>query len=533
MFLLLCFCAAPAAAAPRPALLLPEGLVISSITIETHNVFETELPEEDKAAYRAANRIHRITREYVIMRELLFEVGDQYNADLAAETERLLRALPFIRRAEIEPVSNRDGTVTVTVRTYDAWSLELVGNYKRAGGATAIKAGLAEDNILGLGKSGSAVYSNSWGAASTDFKYKDRQFLNYKRMQYAMAARTAPGSQSLLLSLDRPFFASIARKATGASLNYAAAPDEGETRRRVEAGVYYGVSMAPSPRRTRRFTFGLLVRRAESTGPVPDRDRSLTLQLGAEWEELDFLMVRRIRKFTHDEDYNLGLGVFPTLGLAPAIRSLGAMETRFVPGIKLTKGFTWGDQLLFLDSGYSSSYANGYNSDIRTYLDASYFLRGLRYQTIALHTRADLAWRIDDDEQLTLGEFNGLRGYGVDQFKGSRRFLSNAEDRVFVWDELFRLIDIGAVFFFDSGYAWPAESPVRLRDLKNSVGLGLRAAPSVAAEYSAPKPILSRPKAESRSGTNSEIRKVWPKPEKRVRSTPEASTRGWAPMSPA
>ena len=126
----------------------------------------------------------------------------------------------------------------------------------------------------------------------------------------------------------------------------------------------------------------------------------------------------------------------------------------------------------------SSRYANGYNSDVRASLDAAYFLRGLRYQTIALHTGVDLAWRAGPDEPLTLGEFNGLRGYGVDQFKGSRRFLFNAEDRVFVWDDLFSLMDIGAVVFFDSGYAWPAGGPVRLSDLKNSAGLGLRVAPS-------------------------------------------------------
>jgi outer membrane translocation and assembly module TamA len=54
----------------------------------------------------------------------------------------------------------------------------------------------------------------------------------------------------------------------------------------------------------------------------------------------------------------------------------------------------------------------------------------------------------------------------------------NIEDRIYVWDDLFRLLDIGAVAFVDSGYVWPAASVVRVADLKNSVGLGLRVAPS-------------------------------------------------------
>lgn len=476
--LLLCLSAAPLSAAPRASLQLPAGLVISTITIETHNVFEMELPEENKLLYRTANRVHRITREHVILRELLFEAGDRYDAALAAETERLLRGLPFVRRAEITPVVNKDGTVTVTVRTYDAWTLEVVANYKRAGAATAIKAGLAEDNIMGLGKSGSAVYSNDWGAASADFKYKDRQFLNYKRMQYSIAARTAPGAKSLTLALDRPFYASIARSAVGGSISYAASPAGVYTRRAINTDVYYGLSMAPSTQRTRRFKFGLVAHRSESTGPLPARNRSVMFQLGAEWEELDFLTVRRIRKFTHDEDYNLGLGVFPALGLAPAIPSLGATQTQLVPSLRVSKGFTWGDQLLFLNSAYSSKYANGYNSDVKASLDAAYFLRGLRYQTLAFHLGADITWRTGPEGLLTLGEFNGLRGYGVGQFKGRRRFLCNLEDRVYVWDDLLSLMDIGAVFFFDSGYAWPSAGPVRLSDLKNSVGLGLRVAPS-------------------------------------------------------
>ncbi|HBA59475.1 MAG TPA: hypothetical protein DCZ92_01360 [Elusimicrobia bacterium] len=490
--LLLCFCAAPLEAAPREALRLPAGLVISSITIDANNVFETELPAENKILYRAANRIHRITRDPVIMRELLFAVGDLYNTALVAETERNLRALPYIRRAEIEPVITKNGTVDIIVHTYDSWTLELVVGYKRAGGATSMKAGIAEENIMGQGKSGSAVYSNDWGAASADLKYKDRQLLNYKRLQYSMAAHTSAGNKALSVLLERPFYASIARSAMGGTAGYTEAPYGDFSRRTAEAGVNYGISMKPSAERTRRFKFGLLARRAESTGPVPAAERAVIFQLGAELEELDFLTVRRINKFTHDEDYNLGLGIFPSVGLAPAIGALGATQTQIIPGVKVSKGLTWGTQLLLLNGSYSSSYANGDNNGLKAAFNASYFLRGLKYQTLALHLGLDLGWRLDPAQPLTLGEFNGLRGYGVDQFTGSRRFLLNLEDRVYVWDNLFQLLDIGTVFFFDSGYVWPSSGAVKLSDLKNSVGLGLRVAPSRSANNSPVRIDLAR-----------------------------------------
>ena len=56
--LLLGLLAAPLAAAPPRRPRLPSGLAIASITIETHNVFDTDSPPEDKLLYRMANRVH-------------------------------------------------------------------------------------------------------------------------------------------------------------------------------------------------------------------------------------------------------------------------------------------------------------------------------------------------------------------------------------------------------------------------------------------------------------------------------------------
>jgi len=149
-----------------------------------------------------------------------------------------------------------------------------------------------------------------------------------------------------------------------------------------------------------------------------------------------------------------------------------------LPGVLVRKGFTWGSQLLLLNSGYSSTYVNGGNGNRVLSFDASHYVRGLKYQTLAFHTRFDLGWHLNPDSPLTLGEFNGLRGYGLNQFAGNRRFLFNIEDRIYVWDGLLRVMDFGMVVFYDSGYVWPESRPVKLGDLKNSVGLGLRMAPS-------------------------------------------------------
>jgi hemolysin activation/secretion protein len=142
------------------------------------------------------------------------------------------------------------------------------------------------------------------------------------------------------------------------------------------------------------------------------------------------------------------------------------------------KGYTWSNQLLLLKSGYGSKYVNGHNGNRVASFDAAYYLRQFRFQTLAFHTGVSMGWMLDPDNQLVLGEVNGLRGYGLGEFKGSKSVLFNVEDRIYVYDDFLRVMDVGAVVFFDSGYVWPAAAGAKMRDLKNSVGMGLRVAPS-------------------------------------------------------
>lgn len=474
--LLLCLHAAPLAAAPSRRASLPAGRVIASIKIEAHNVFDTDVPPENKLLYRLANRAHIRTFDAVIERELLFAVGDRLDPLLIEESERKLRSMPFIRRAEITAAENPAGTVDVVVRTYDSWTLEVVASFKRAGGTTSLKAGLAEHNILGQGKSLSAVYSKDGASQSRAFAYTDPQFLHYKRLRYSISALSAPGSRQFSMAVNRPFYASIARRSAGTSIAYGETRLGLETRKSGELGASYGVALATSTRRTRRVTFGVLSRRSETTGAARDLEQLNYLTLGGDWQELDFLTARRIQNFTRDEDFNLGLGIFPSVAWAP--KPLGSTRSQIEPRLDVAKGFALSNQLLLLKSGYRSKYVNGGNGNRVASFDASYFLRRFRFQTLAAHTSLDLGWQLDEVSQLALGELNGLRGYGLGDFRGSRRFLFNLEDRIYVYDDLFRLLDVGSVVFYDSGYAWPDSSSIKLADLKSSVGVGLRVASS-------------------------------------------------------
>ena len=93
---------------------------IGKIEIVIGDVFDLAKPEEDIWIGRTANHLHVTTRETVIRRVLLFAEGDPVRERRIYETERLLRALPFIKNARIDPVVQPDGTVVARVWVRDA-----------------------------------------------------------------------------------------------------------------------------------------------------------------------------------------------------------------------------------------------------------------------------------------------------------------------------------------------------------------------------------------------------------------------------
>ena len=100
---------------------------------------------------------HVITRDEVIRGFLLLRVGDKCSELRRSESERILRAQPFIADASIEAVANRRGGVILDVRTIDEASLVLSGAV--AGSSPAVRgARVGSGNIAGLGISSSFTW---------------------------------------------------------------------------------------------------------------------------------------------------------------------------------------------------------------------------------------------------------------------------------------------------------------------------------------------------------------------------------------
>ena len=127
-----------------------DGIPIDSIIIDNRNIFDTGDPAYSGFVFSLANKLHMVTREAVIRREVLLEVGQPFQSEIAAETARNLRSRFHLYNAWIEVDSLPGGNLVVRVVTIDVWS--IVGGITLAtdGGETDASFGFEERNLLGL-----------------------------------------------------------------------------------------------------------------------------------------------------------------------------------------------------------------------------------------------------------------------------------------------------------------------------------------------------------------------------------------------
>lgn len=122
------------------------GRRIASIEIVRNPIF----PTDTVRLHRWGNRIHALTREGVIRRDLLFRVGDCVDPEVLARNQQLLRSRDYLSNAEIElrPDPDDSTAVAVVVRTFDRWTISADVSVKSRG-RTMI--GVSDANLFGWG----------------------------------------------------------------------------------------------------------------------------------------------------------------------------------------------------------------------------------------------------------------------------------------------------------------------------------------------------------------------------------------------
>ena len=123
-----------------------EGKTVGEVRIEREQVFDPD----GNWLERTGNKLHVLTRERIIRRDLLFRTGDSFDPELVVRSQQLLRSRPYISdtRVEVLPDSLDTTHVDIVLHTRDNWTITLDAGL-RGEGRTMV--GISDVNILGTG----------------------------------------------------------------------------------------------------------------------------------------------------------------------------------------------------------------------------------------------------------------------------------------------------------------------------------------------------------------------------------------------
>ncbi|HEX3950725.1 MAG TPA: hypothetical protein VHW95_12790 [Steroidobacteraceae bacterium] len=476
---------------PSDAALEAAGAIIGNVEIATHNIFDESDAREDNGLFRLADRLHIRTKHATIRAQLLFASGDKYLARKLAETERVLRLLPYVYDARIVPVRYADGKVDIRVITKDVWTLSPGISFGRSGGTNDTKFNLQDSNFLGWGKTLQVSRGSTVDRTSNTVGWIDPNVLGSRWTSKLTYADSSDGSQRSALvtrpffSLDTPWSTNISASSfdrTISRYNLGNIVDQfadRETSYELSGGLSGGLIDGW----TKRWTFGMRYdRNVFLPAPVtampakllpPDRTLSYPFT-GFDILQDAYQKVGDENQIGRAEDLYFGTEVVGEIGYASGV--FGADRDAVMLSFKALHGFDLPyEQQLFLTGDFQSRLEQERPRNLIADTAAKYYWRWREDWLLYAAFSGTATYRLDPDMQLLLGGDNGLRGYPLRFESGTSRALLTVEQRVFTDWYPFRLVRVGAAVFADVGRTWGTgaignSDPGLLKD----VGIGLR-----------------------------------------------------------
>ncbi len=472
---------AAAEQSPRSTTKLP---VIRDIRVEIRDIFDGP---DLGGFYRTVNALKISTKETVVRQELLLAPGDVYNEFLVSESERNLRALPFIRQASIIPVQEGEW-VDLIVSVQDTWTLIPELGLSTGGGSDRTAIGLSESNFLGLGKRLELLYADDEGREKIEAVWDDKRLFGTRQRLLIGHFERSDGYRSVLL-YGEPFRSLTDPNAWTVNTDFSdtvgrlfEAGDESFIFRQQheQLAARYTFSRGEPDVLLNRHTFGYEYSNDEfreadeddfddvdvdpdsvSQDPalLADDRRFSGPYWGYDRIEPDFISINYVDRFDRVEDFNLGNVFSARVGLAPKI-----LDSRY-DTLLLSLNDSEGTRLSptsFLrgEIGAGTRVDNGGFDNTVSRVEVKYVnVLGAKYlsdiylgkHTIAMGAMLEYADDFDRDRQFVLGASSGLRGYENRTFTGNKRYVFNIEERFHIVEDVFRLVNLGGALFFDGG----------------------------------------------------------------------------------
>jgi hypothetical protein len=456
---------------------------IGTITIVAMPIFNAE-ESAHGGFYRAANLLHVQTRVALLRRFLLFREGDPYDPTLLTETERNLRLFGFLKSASVTASEPHDGVVDVAVRTEDASTTGLTGDFSNDGGTVSYDVDVSQKDLLGSGSELQLHIDHGVERDTNTIEFLHPAALGPYWNLDAQYAKNSDGNEQKLV-LDRPLYSYTTPWTAGFLFDHRLRNDrifrDGEIlsrfrqqhrelalwRSHVLRNTEFGSSQLVGGLDLLDDSFSHLPGRPSDVIP---KDRLFRfLDVGYESTGFRYVKLDYVDRDLREQDFNLGR--FTSFHAALSPRSSGRpMTWRF----RATEGMgrTIGDHSFVLGQISAVTRAPRDRNTIVSFDARSITrFRGRYPQAFVSRVRLDLGWQLDRDVQFLADGQNGLRAYPNYAFEGSRRLILNAEHRFFLGRELLQLFGPSVAVFADAGMA---VSSLRLRSMKSDVGIGLR-----------------------------------------------------------
>lgn len=429
--------------------------------------------------------------------------GDSCNELRRTESERILRAQPFIASASVRAVPDSAGGVILVVQTTDEVALVL---------SVAVGKGMPALRLFRLGDanlSGEGLYlAGDWrdgGPFRDGFggRYVDNQLLG---RPYTLVAdgHQNPLGDDWQVDATHPFYTDIQRIAwrlrSGASDDYVQFENDINSSHAIRLSRNYfdvgGIVRIGPPGRLSLFgasisgddertgTSPVLVTR---DGFAPDTTSAFfgrytnhrIARVNALWgvRDIGFAPVRGFDALTGTQDLPVGLQIGTLFG-----RSLSVLGSRdddiFMAGDLYVGAVGHNNALRFqLEGEGRRSNDDGQWDGVLTTARVVEYVKFAPAHTATLSVEFSGGWRQRIPFNLTLSDpEGGVRGYASSNTPGGQRLTGRFENRLFV-GRPFNLGDLGVGVFADAGRLWAGDIPFGVNTpVRKSVGLSLLAA---------------------------------------------------------
>ncbi|MDE3173298.1 MAG: hypothetical protein KGN74_09505 [Gemmatimonadota bacterium] len=451
-----------------------------------------------------ARTVHTTTQPQVIRRFLLLKVGDWCAERARQESERILRAQPFLADARILVRPDSGGGVTLDVHTIDEVALVFSSTLRNRGPLlTGVR--LGDGNT---GGEGIYLMSSWWKEAALRdgyaFNLTDYQFLGRPIQATVLAARNPLGG-AYYLGVQRPFLTDFQRAAwrvqQGESDDYVRFVDQAGVVHADRLGRTYAdigglarigapgrlalVGLSVSHEATRLGAAPILVTGqgvAPDPGPVLDgrydsRSSSrVNLLLG--YRNLRFVRATGFDALRNTQDLPVGVQIGGLIGKSAPF--LGSRGHDMLVGGDVYAGAGWRRAAIrFQTTGEMrrSLATNAWDGLLVSGRLAEYNKIGMR-QTVITSLEWGGGWRVRVPFRVTLaGTDGGIRGMPEGREQGARRSILRLEDRIDLGSHLGQTADFGLAVFADAGRMWAGDVPFgTTTPVRYSVGVSLLAA---------------------------------------------------------